>query len=188
MTVVPPSDGKLRRPNLIDIQVGSRVRLRRRMLGMTQAKLGDLIGLSFQQVQKYEGGTNRIGASQLHELSRVLDVPVSFFFDDTDPVRAAAIPGGFSEPPAEAFEADTLRRPETLELVNAYYAIDDATVRQHLRRLAITLIDKPSLAGELARRRRGRSAPSATGGGPIAARDTFEDTRSISPALRENSA
>jgi len=75
-------------PNPIDIHVGSRVRLRRNMLGLSQEKLGEAIGLTFQQVQKYERGANRIGASRLHDLSRVLDVPVSFFFDDMDPVRA----------------------------------------------------------------------------------------------------
>ena len=68
------------------------------MLGLSQEKLGEAIGLTFQQVQKYERGANRIGASRLHDLSRVLDVPVSFFFDDMDPVRAPAIPAGFAEP------------------------------------------------------------------------------------------
>ena len=87
-------------------------------------------------MQKYERGANRIGASRLHELSRVLDVPVSFFFDDMDPVRAPAIPGGFAEPPAEAFDSDPLRRRETVELVDAYYAIEDAAVRRRLFELA----------------------------------------------------
>src|SRR5689334_10445665 len=87
-------------PNPIDVRVGARVRLRRQMLGLSQEKLGEAIGLTFQQVQKYERGANRIGASRLYELSRILDVPVSFFFDDTDPVRAPAM--SFVEPPAEA--------------------------------------------------------------------------------------
>src|SRR6266487_6017918 len=100
-----PSRQKSDKPNPIDVQVGSRVRLRRNMLGLSQEKLGTAIGLTFQQVQKYERGDNRIGASRLHELSRVMDVPVSFFFDDVDPVRAPAIPGGFSDP---------LRRRETV--------------------------------------------------------------------------
>ena len=127
------------KPNPIDVQVGSRVRLRRNMLGLSQEKLGTAIGLTFQQVQKYERGANRIGASRLHELSRVLDVPVSFFFDDMDPVRAPAIPGGFAEPPAEAFESDPLRRRETVELVDAYYAVEDAAVRRRLLDLARAL-------------------------------------------------
>ena len=126
-------------PNPIDVHVGSRVRLRRTLLGMSQEKLGDAIGLTFQQVQKYERGANRIGASRLHELSRVLDVPVSFFFDDMDPVRAPAIPGGFAEPAAEAFDSDPLRRRETVELVDAYYTIDDPAVRRRLFELARTL-------------------------------------------------
>ena len=103
-TLRRPGRQKADKPNPIDVQVGSRVRLRRNMLGLSQEKLGEAIGLTFQQVQKYERGANRIGASRLHELSRVLDVPVSFFFDDIDPVRAPAIPAGFAEPPAEAFE------------------------------------------------------------------------------------
>ena len=95
-----------------------RLRLRRNMLGLSQEKLGEAIGLTFQQVQKYERGANRIGASRLHELCRVLDVPMSFFFDDTDPVRAPAV-GGVAEPPAKAFESDPLRKRETVELVQA---------------------------------------------------------------------
>jgi transcriptional regulator with XRE-family HTH domain len=134
-----PTRQKSDKPNPIDVQVGSRVRLRRNMLGLSQEKLGTAIGLTFQQVQKYERGANRIGASRLHELSRVLDVPVSFFFDDMDPVRAPAIPGGFSEPPAEAFDSDPLRRRETVELVDAYYGIEDTAVRRRLLELARAL-------------------------------------------------
>jgi transcriptional regulator with XRE-family HTH domain len=138
-TLRRPGRQKADKPNPIDVQVGSRVRLRRNMLGLSQEKLGEAIGLTFQQVQKYERGANRIGASRLHELSRVLDVPVSFFFDDMDPVRAPAIPGGFAEPPAEAFESDPLRKRETVELVEAYYTIDDPAVRRRLFDLAKTL-------------------------------------------------
>jgi transcriptional regulator with XRE-family HTH domain len=101
------------------------------MLGLSQEKLGAMIRLTFQQVQKYERGANRIGAGRLHELSRVLDVPVSFFFNDTDPVRAPAM-GGFAEPPAEAFKTDPLHKREMLELLQVYSAIKDARVRQHL--------------------------------------------------------
>ena len=112
--------------------------MRRNMLGLSQEKLGELIGLTFQQIQKYERGANRIGASRLHELSRVLDVPVSFFFDDTDPVRAPAM-GGFAEPPAEVFESDPLRKRETIELVRAYLAIENATVHRRFRGLVKAL-------------------------------------------------
>src|SRR5213592_3191219 len=105
-TLRRPGRQKSDKPNPIDVQVGARVRLRRNMLGLSQEKLGEAIGLTFQQVQKYERGANRIGASRLHELSRVLDVPVAFFFDDMDPVRAPAIPAGFAEPAAEDFDSD----------------------------------------------------------------------------------
>src|SRR5215211_6621703 len=93
-----PGRPKMETPNPIDVRVGARLRLRRKIVGLSQEKLGEAIGLTFQQVQKYEHGANRIGASRLHELSRVLDVPISFFFNDTDPVRAPAT-GGFAEPP-----------------------------------------------------------------------------------------
>src|SRR3954451_25149452 len=134
-----PGRPKIDTPNPIDVRVGARLRLRRNMLGLSQGTLGEAIGLTFQQVQKYERGANRIGASRLHELSRVLDVPVSFFFDDTDPVRAPAM-GGFAEPAAEAFEpSDPLRKQETVELVRAYFSIDDAAVRRRLLDLAKAL-------------------------------------------------
>lgn len=138
-----PGRPKIETPNPIDVRVGARLRLRRNMLGLSQEKLGQLIGLTFQQVQKYERGANRIGASRLHELSRVLDVPVSFFFEDTDPVRAPAM-GGFAEPAAEALKSDVLRKQETVELVQAYFTIKDATVRQRLRDLAKALATKPA--------------------------------------------
>src|ERR671939_258341 len=134
-----PGRPRMETPNPIDVRVGARLRLRRAMLGLSQEKLGELIGLTFQQVQKYERGANRIGASRLHELSRVLDVPPSFFFDDMDPVRAPAIPGGFAEPPADAFDADPLRKRETIELVEAYHAILDSAVRRRLFELARAL-------------------------------------------------
>src|SRR6185437_5430682 len=153
-----PGRQKADKPNPIDVQVGSRVRLRRNMLGLSQEKLGEAIGLTFQQVQKYERGANRIGASRLHELSRVLDVPVQFFFDDMDPVRAPAIPGGFAEPPAEGFDSDPLRRRETVELVDAYYAIDDAAVRRRLFDLAKALAAEGRPAPARGRRRMSGSA------------------------------
>jgi len=133
-----PGRPKTETPNPIDVRVGARLRLRRNMLGLTQEKLGEAIGLTFQQVQKYERGANRIGASRLHELSRILDVPVTFFFDNTDPVRAPAT-SGFAQHPAEVFETDPLRRQETIELVQAYFSIEDATVRRRLLDLAKVL-------------------------------------------------
>lgn len=134
-----PGRRKSDRPHPIDVHVGSRVRLRRNMLGLSQEKLGEAIGLTFQQVQKYERGANRIGASRLLELSRVLRVPVSFLFDDTDPVHAPPVPTGFEEAPQEGFDSDPLRRREALELVGAYYDIADGAVRRRLFDLAKAL-------------------------------------------------
>src|SRR3954451_2170119 len=142
-----PGRPKTETPNPIDVRVGARLGLRRNMLRLSQEKLRGAIGLTYQQVQKYERGANRIGASRLHELSRVLDVPISFFFDDTDPVRAPAT-GGFAEPPAEAFESDPLRKRETLELIRAYFSIQDATVRRRLLDLAKALAAESDSGGD----------------------------------------
>ncbi len=122
------------KPNPIDIHVGSRVRLRRTLLGMSQEKLGEAIGLTFQQVQKYERGANRIGSSRLYDLSRVLDVPIGFFFEDIPSSaanRSLARTRGMAEAQSR-FEHDPLARRETLELVRAYYKIGDPQVRKRL--------------------------------------------------------
>ncbi len=126
------------RPSPIDVHVGSRIRLRRTLLGMSQERLGEALGLTFQQVQKYERGVNRVGASRLFDLSRVLDVPISFFFDDMPDSLASSLgsptsrrPTGFTETP-DGFGDDTLNRRETLELVRAYYRITDPAVRKRV--------------------------------------------------------
>jgi transcriptional regulator with XRE-family HTH domain len=131
-------------PNPIDVHVGKRLRLRRTLLGMSQEKLGELLGLTFQQVQKYERGVNRIGSSRLFELGQILDVPISFFFDDL-PGSANAQPGmamGLAEE-SVAFEHEDADLPldkrETLELVRAYYRISDPAVRKRLFELAKAL-------------------------------------------------
>jgi transcriptional regulator with XRE-family HTH domain len=155
-TFTRPGRNKPLGPDPIDVRVGSRVRLRRNMLGLSQEKLGDALGLTFQQVQKYERGANRVSASRLYQLSRVLDVPVRFFYDQVDPVRAPAIPGGFAEPPAAAYQSDPLGNPETRELIEAYFAIADAAVRQRLFHLAKALAqgDRPDEGAGASRRRR----------------------------------
>ena len=126
---------KTGKPNPIDVHVGSRLRLRRTLLGLSQEKLGTAVGLTFQQIQKYERGANRIGASRMYALSRVLDVPVAFFFEEMPPEISGA--GGKPVPGlAEKFQAefshDPLAKRETLELVRAYYRIKDANVRKRL--------------------------------------------------------
>jgi transcriptional regulator with XRE-family HTH domain len=126
------------RPSPIDVHVGSRVRLRRTLLGMSQEKLGEALGLTFQQVQKYERGVNRIGASRLFDLARVLDVPIGFFFDDMPDSMGGTASGGFRSRLAgfsetqEGFEDDTLHKRETLELVRAYYRINEPAVRKRV--------------------------------------------------------
>ncbi|MEQ8652879.1 MAG: helix-turn-helix transcriptional regulator [Kiloniellales bacterium] len=125
------------RPHPVDVHVGGRVRMRRTLLGMSQEKLGEAIGLTFQQVQKYERGTNRIGASRLYDLSKVLDVPVGFFFEELTDYMAPGEKGGitalneFAEEQAE-YEFDPMAKRETLELVRAYYRIRDPQVRKRL--------------------------------------------------------
>jgi transcriptional regulator with XRE-family HTH domain len=127
------------RPSPIDVHVGSRIRLRRTLLGMSQERLGEALGLTFQQVQKYERGVNRVGASRLFDLSRVLDVPISFFFDDMPdslagmggPGQTTRRLGGFAES-QDSFADDTLNRRETLELVRAYYRITDPSIRKRV--------------------------------------------------------
>jgi transcriptional regulator with XRE-family HTH domain len=134
------------KPNPIDVHVGSRVRLRRTLLGMSQEKLGEAIGLTFQQVQKYERGANRIGSSRLFDLARVLDVPVSYFFEEMTPETAARTPSrikGLGESRVARLEPDPMVRRETLELVRAYYRIGDPQVRRRLFDLTKTLARMP---------------------------------------------
>ncbi len=137
------------RPNPIDVHVGSRIRLRRTLLGLSQERLGEALGLTFQQVQKYERGINRVGASRLFDLARVLDVPIAFFYDDMPPsvgapLPAAAAVSGFADQ-QDAFGDDTLSRRETLELVRAYYRITDVSVRKRVFELIKSLATETAL-------------------------------------------
>ncbi len=122
------------RPNPVDVYVGARVRLRRTLLGMSQEKLGEAMGLTFQQVQKYERGANIIGASRLFDLCRILDVPIGFFFDEMPAAVTASSPAqsrGISEEPA-SYELDPLAKRETLMLARAYFEISDPQVRKRV--------------------------------------------------------
>ncbi len=128
--------------DLIDIHVGNRLRQRRTLLGLNQQKLGEAVGLTFQQVQKYERGANRIGASRLFDFSLVLGVPVEFFFED----MPAEVKDRSTEEPAVSgdnlraeLKADPSIKRETLELVRAYYQISNPTTRQDLFRLVNNL-------------------------------------------------
>jgi len=131
------------KPHPVDIHVGSKVRQRRTLLGLSQEKLGEAVGLTFQQIQKYERGANRIGSSRLFDLSRVLDVPVSYFFEDI-PEQL----GGKNEATQETNDdsSNPLAKRETLELVRAYYRIPAASVRKRLFELAKSLSAQSSEA------------------------------------------
>jgi transcriptional regulator with XRE-family HTH domain len=119
-------------PNPIDKHVGSRVRMRRMMLGMSQEKLGDALGLTFQQVQKYEKGTNRIGASRLQQISQILQVPVSFFFEGAPHLPGSPVATGMSEAPSPAFVSDFLATSDGLALTKAFMRIKNAKLRRRI--------------------------------------------------------
>ena len=117
-------------PNPVDIHVGSRVRLRRTLLGLSQEKLGESLGLTFQQIQKYEKGTNRVGASRLQQISEILQVPVSFLFEGGP---GGAIGGnGLSEAPSPAYVSDFLATSEGLALTRAFTRINDSKLRRSI--------------------------------------------------------
>ncbi len=125
-------------PHPVDTHVGSRVRLRRIFLGYSQEKLAHALGLTFQQIQKYERGANRISASKLFQLARLLDVPVGFFFEGADEALEGKSPqsSGESESLAAgdhlAEHPDLMSRRETLQLVSTYYKIVDPNVRHEV--------------------------------------------------------
>ncbi len=132
-------------PDGIDIHVGSRVRLRRSVLGLSQENLAEALGLTFQQVQKYERGSNRISASRLYQLAQLLDVTVNFFFDgfnEKKPHRAY----GFSDTRQEDFswlesgEGDLMERKETIDLVRTYYQVQDEPTRRNFVKMLKTLV------------------------------------------------
>ena len=119
-------------PNPIDKHVGSRVRMRRMMLSMSQEKLGDALGLTFQQVQKYEKGTNRIGASRLQQISLILQVPVSFFFEGAPAPPGGSGPEGLEEAPSPAYVTDFLATTDGLTLVKAFVRIQNPKLRRRI--------------------------------------------------------
>jgi transcriptional regulator with XRE-family HTH domain len=118
-------------PNPIDKHVGSRVRMRRMMLSMSQEKLGDALGLTFQQVQKYEKGTNRIGASRLQQISIILQVPVAFFFEGAPNLHGQAT-DGLQEAPSPSYVSDFLATSEGLSLTKAFMRIKEAKLRRRI--------------------------------------------------------
>lgn len=121
-------------PHPVDIHVGKRLRLRRSMLGMSQDHLGKEIGVTFQQIQKYERGINRVGSSRLYDFSRILGVPVGYFFDEiqTDSDNVAV---GFAEDAGYDYESEKLNNKETMNLIRAYYKIKDKALRKKVLNL-----------------------------------------------------
>ena len=135
-------------PNPVDVHVGNRIRLRRTLLGLSQEKLASMLGLTFQQVQKYERGMNRVGASRLWDISKVLEVPINFFYEDMDKSVASQSPRMFSIPESDIdfleeeeaiYNDDPMQRQETIELVKAYYKIPNRTAARHVYDLIISM-------------------------------------------------
>jgi transcriptional regulator with XRE-family HTH domain len=129
-------------PNPTDIHVGSRIRMRRNILGMSQEKLGESLGITFQQIQKYEKGTNRVGASRLQAIASILDVPVAFFFAEV-PGRESAL-DGLSEGDGSRFVIDFVNSGEGLQLNRAFARIADAKVRRKVVELVKALASEES--------------------------------------------
>lgn len=144
-------------PNPVDIYVGSRIRLRRNILNLTQQQMADLLGLTFQQVQKYEKGLNRVGASRLWDISRVLEVPMDFFFEDMDKEVAFQSPrmlystktrANFVAEKQQIFSDDPMNKKETLELVRAYYKIPNRKIAKELFDLIVMLSKTPNVPAD----------------------------------------
>jgi transcriptional regulator with XRE-family HTH domain len=135
-------------PDPIDRHVGSRVRMQRILMKMSQEKLGDALGLTFQQVQKYEKGLNRIGASRLQQISKTLQVPPSFFFDGAPSLNGAGNGAdGFAEESSSQYVVDFLSTTEGLHLNRAFARIKDPKLRKRVLDLVTTLADQEDEPG-----------------------------------------
>lgn len=131
------------KPSSVDIHVGKRLRMRRTILGITQEKLADALGVTFQQVQKYERGTNRVSAGKLYELSKVLETSISYFYEGMG--KSANILGGLSDNQQDGFESeDIMQKKETLDLVRIYYSVEDPKKRKELLNIVKSMADNLS--------------------------------------------
>ncbi len=121
-------------PDSVDVHVGQRLRVRRSLLGLSQEKLAEAIGLTFQQIQKYERGINRISAGRLYQFSKILSVPISYFYDNLAGPSSGNIAQGLSDNEQEEFggEQDLMQSKETLDLVRTYYSIEDQEMRKDI--------------------------------------------------------
>lgn len=130
-------------PDSVDVHVGQRLRVRRSLLGLSQEKLAEAIGLTFQQIQKYERGMNRISAGRLFQFSKILQVPVSYFYDNMlEEKNLQAY--GLSDNSQEGFKSaqDLVNSKETLELIRTYYSIEDPELRKETIRFMKTMAEK----------------------------------------------
>lgn len=132
-----------RDPNYIDVHVGSRIRVRRQLINMSQERLGELLGITFQQVQKYEKGTNRVGASRLQQIAEILQVPVSFMFDGGPGGQPADAPG-FGEAASPGYVSDFLATADGLALTKAFMRIQDAKLRRSIVELVERIVAQPA--------------------------------------------
>jgi transcriptional regulator with XRE-family HTH domain len=160
-----PEENELAKSHNVDVHVGARMRQRRALLGMSQTKLGNAVGLTFQQVQTYERGTDRMGSSRLYEFAKVLNVPVAYFFEEMPSNALSGRPmvgrktyGEVGTPFDE--EKNPLQKRQTLELVRAYYKIRDGRVRKRMYEL-VKSVGGASHAEAVSdsKKRRGRRAP-----------------------------
>lgn len=130
-------------PHPVDVYVGKRLRMRRTILGMSQDALGNATGITFQQIQKYERGLNRVGCSRLFEFSKILSTPVSYFFEGYESEdKTGALGSGLHESNAADFEHDQIASRETLEMMRNYYRIESPLVRKRVFELIRSLVDK----------------------------------------------
>lgn len=131
----------VKKPNPIDVHVGGRIRLRRNMLGLSQEKLGERLGVTFQQVQKYEKGTNRVGASRLQDIASILNAPVSYFFEDAPSRESSAVPVR-AEEPSNALAMEFCSSAEGLMLNRAFVKISSQKTRKRIIELVRTLAEE----------------------------------------------
>ena len=131
-------------PDPVDKYVGSRVRARRVGLRISQTKLGEAIGVTFQQVQKYENGANRIGSSNLYKISKTLGVNVAFFYEGVESIDETETPPELSDVPQATFDSDPMLSREAIELMHNFYRVKDESVRQRLAQFVKTLAQSNS--------------------------------------------
>ena len=143
--VLPLQDDKKKgRANSIDEHVGLRLRQRRSLMGISQEKLAEAVGVTFQQIQKYENGANRISASRLFQFSQILDVPVNFFFDTFGGIKLASVAQGLADNDQDDFSGqpdDLMQQKETIDLIRVYYSIKNPKVRKDLFKLVKSMAE-----------------------------------------------